>query len=532
MNDKILIFEDTKGTGKADKMTVFADHLNCPTGFEFYNGGVLVAQAPDLIFLKDTKGDRQGRPARAACCTASTRPTRTTPSNSFALDPGGALYFQEGTFHHTQVETPYGPPQRCVNAGVFRYEPRTQKFDVYVSYGFANPHGHVWDRWGQDFVYDGTGANPYHGALFSGPSRLSRTSTRHPPQVYQQRTRPCPGVEILSSRHFPEENQGNLLVGNVIGFQGILQYKIEDKGASFAGTEVEPIISSSDPNFRPSDFKIGPDGAIWFIDWHNPIIGHLQHALRDPNRDRTHGRIYRVTYEGGELLKPVKIAGEPIDKLLDVLKEPEDRVRYRARIELGGRRRARSSPRCRSGSAGSTRTTRTTSTTCWKRCGCIQYHNVVDVDLLKRMLASPEFRARAAATRVLCYWRDRVPDALELLKKLAADPAPRVRLEAVRAASFFTEPEADRGGADLRRAPTDPVHRLRARRNHEGPRPACQEGHRRRQGRSSSPRTAGARYFLKNVSTDDLLKMKRDAGRLPGTAVPQGRPRRIPPAKR
>ena len=77
--------------------------------------------------------------------------------------------------------------------------------------------------------------------------------------------------------------------------------------------------------------KIGPDGAIYFLDWQNPIIGHMQHNLRDPSRDRTHGRIYRVTYEGRPLLKPAKIAGEPIDKLLDLLKEPEDRVRYRAR---------------------------------------------------------------------------------------------------------------------------------------------------------------------------------------------------------
>ena len=71
-----------------------------------------------------------------------------------------------------------------------------------------------------------------------------------------------------------------------------------------------------------------------------------------------------------------------------------------------------------------------------------QYHNVVNIDLLKRMLKSPDFRARAAATRVLCYWRDRVPGALDLLKTMAADSYPRVRLEAVRAASFFTEPEA------------------------------------------------------------------------------------------
>ena len=73
-----------------------------------------------------------------------------------------------------------------------------------------------------------------------------------------------------------------------------------------------------------------------------------------------------------------------------------------------------------------------------------QYHNVVDEELLKRMLGSPDFHARAAATRVLCYWRDRVPDALELLRKLAADPAPRVRLEAVRAASFFRFPRRSR----------------------------------------------------------------------------------------
>src|SRR5947199_3653259 len=71
-----------------------------------------------------------------------------------------------------------------------------------------------------------------------------------------------------------------------------------------------------------------------------------------------------------------------------------------------------------------------------------QAHNVVDEALLRRMLASPDFHARAAATRVLCYWRDRVPDALDLLRRQAADAQPLVRLEAVRAASFFKEPEA------------------------------------------------------------------------------------------
>src|SRR5205807_3424280 len=126
-------------------------------------------------------------------------------------------------------------------------------------------------------------------------------------------------------------------VANVIGFQGILQYKVAAKGASLAATEVEPLLSSTDPNFRPSDLKVGPDGAVWFIDWHNPIIGHMQHNLRDPSRDRTHGRIYRITYEGRPLLEPARIAGEPIEKLLDLLKEPENRTRYRAKAELSAR---------------------------------------------------------------------------------------------------------------------------------------------------------------------------------------------------
>ena len=155
---------------------------------------------------------------------------------------------------HTQVETPYAPTLRNVDAGVYRYEPRTQKFEAYVTYPFANPHGHAWDHWGQDFVYDGTGANPYHGALFSGHLDYP-VKHAHPPQVYQQRTRPCPGVEILSSRHFPDSMQGDLLVANVIGFQGILRYHLSDDGASFHGTEMAPVMSSTDLELPPFGYE-------------------------------------------------------------------------------------------------------------------------------------------------------------------------------------------------------------------------------------------------------------------------------------
>jgi glucose/arabinose dehydrogenase/lysophospholipase L1-like esterase len=440
MDDKLLVLEDTDGDGKADKCRVFADHLHCPTGFEFYNGGVLVAQAPDLIFLKDSRGT--GRPdiierVLNGIGSADTHHT----ANSFVLDPGGALYFQEGVFHTTQVETPYGPPARNANAGVYRYEPKTHKFEVYVSYDFANPHGHVFDRWGEDFVMDGTGAEPYVGVCFSGRTYFPQRHKRAP-KLYEQRTRPCPGMDFLSSRQFPDDMQGNLLVANVIGFLGILQYQIVDKDSGFVGKEVTPFVQSDDPNFRPVDIKVGPDGAVYFLEWQNPIIGHLQHHLRDPSRDHIHGRIYRVTCPERPLLRPATIAGESIPKLLELLRQPEDRVRYRARIELSGRDSKEVIAAVDDWKARLDSKDPDYEHHLMEALWVHQFHNSVDETLLKRMLRSPDFHARAAATRVLCYWRDRVQDPLALLKVQANDDHPRVRLEAVRACSFFATPRA------------------------------------------------------------------------------------------
>ncbi|HUE69460.1 MAG TPA: HEAT repeat domain-containing protein, partial [Pirellulaceae bacterium] len=274
----------------------------------------------------------------------------------------------------------------------------------------------------------------------------------------------------------------------------------------FEGTEVEPILSSSDPNFRPTDIEIGADGAIYFGDWQNPIIGHMQHNLRDPSRDRTHGRVYRVTYEGRPLSHSPKIAGEPIEKLLDLLKEPEDRVRYRTRIELTGRDSQQVIAAVKKWAAALDKNEPEYEHHMLEALWVHQSHNVVNVELLERMLASPDFRARAAATRVLCYWRDRVPQALELLKKLAADEHPRVRLEAMRAASFFTEPEAVEVPLISAEHPSDEYitftrdETMRALEPHW--KKALAEGK-----KIAFSSDAGARFFLKNVKTDELLKM-------------------------
>ena len=298
---------------------------------------------------------------------------------------------------------------RQADGGVYRFEPRTWKFETYIPFNFPNPHGHVFDHWGRDIVFDATGGQPYYGPSFSTKKYYPAMETKQAPKPGDVRTRPVGGAEILSSRHFPETMQGNLIVLNTIGFRGLLNYKLSEDGAGLKITEVDPILQSADENFRPVDAEVGPDGALYFVDWHNPIIGHMQHNLRDTSRDQLHGRVYRVTASGRPLLKPAPIAGAPIPQLLDAA-EGAGEPRPLPREDRAERARHQGSAGGAAGVDGSARSRRTRGyehhmmEALWVH----QWHNRVNEKLLARMLRSSDPWARAAATRVLCYWRDRV----------------------------------------------------------------------------------------------------------------------------
>jgi azurin/glucose/arabinose dehydrogenase len=429
--DKLLVF-DIGPDGKATKCTTFMDQLNCPTGFQFLKDGVVVMESPDLWWVRDTDGDGKGdwkeRVLNGLDAADSHHET-----NSMAVEPGGAIYLSDGVFHRTQVETAWGPV-RNQNGALYRWEPRTGKFERYIAYGFANPHGKVFDYWGNDIITDATGNANYFAPAFSGHTDGSHSALK---QFWQRPSRPCPGTHILSSRAWPEEFRDNFLNTNVISIQGIFRAKITEDGSGLKGETLEHLVTSDDPNFRPSGVSVAPDGSLYFMDWNKPLIGHLQHHLRDPNREMEHGRIYRLTFEGMPLLNPAKIDGEPIEKLLDLLKEPENNVRERAKVELSKHDTAKVMAAVDRWVAGLDKNDAAFEHHVLEALWVKQYHNVVDEALLKRVLASPDYRARAQGVRVVCYQRDRVQEPLALLKVAAGDKHPRVRLEAVRAASFF-----------------------------------------------------------------------------------------------
>ncbi len=506
VGDAILIFEDTDGDGRADKCKHFIDDLNCPTGFTFFKDGVLLMQAPDLWFVRDTDGDDKADTKERVLMGIDSADSHHT-TNAMVLDPGGATYLSDGVFHRTQVETRAGVV-RSNDGCIFRYEPLTGKFEQYVSYGFANPHGRVFDRWGNDIITDATGNENFFGPAFSGylpyPQKHSGM-----PQFWARPNRPCPGTGMVSSRHFPDDWQGNFLNCNVIGFQGIWRVKVTEDGSGLKGeTREEDLVKSDDPNFRPSAVSCAPDGSIYFLDWSKQLIGHLQHHIRDPNRDKQHGRVYRITYEGRPLLTPPKLHGESVEGLLALLKSPEDDVRTRAKVELGKHDAKEVIAAVNKWAASLDKKDPSYEHHMSEVLWVHQWHNIVDVSLLNERLQSPDHHSRAAATRVLCYWRDRVPNTLDLLRKMAADQHPRVRLESVRAASFFTVPEAAEVPIIAAEFPGDVYLDYIQKETMRALQPYVDQANSKGQ-KVAFTTDAGARYFLRSMSTDDLLKEKR-----------------------
>jgi lysophospholipase L1-like esterase len=440
-DDKVLILDDKNGDGKADTSTVFADKLHVPTGLELGDGGLYLAQMPNLMFLKDTDGDDRADTRDLIMHGFDTADSHHA-LHMFTWGPGGDLHWQEGIFHYSQVETPYGP-RRLNESGIFRWEPKTLRFDIFVSYGFANPWGHYVDRWGQNFVADASPGYNYYGTAFSGqvdyPAKHGTMK-----QIFEKQWRPTCGCELVSSRQFPDDTQGDYLLNNDIGFQGILRYSIKEEGSGFVGTPREPLLSSSDPSFRPVALQFGADGALYVLDWYNPLIGHMQHSLRDPNRDHSHGRVWRITYEGRPLVGKARIADATVPELLDLLKSYEDRTRYRVRRELRERPSNEVLLALDSWVDGLSKSDpeywHNRLEALWLRQSLDALHPA----WLAELLSCPEPKARAAAVRVLCGWRDRVPGVLDMLQKAVSDEHPRVRLEAVRALSFFDGTDAEK----------------------------------------------------------------------------------------
>lgn len=439
-NDKLIILEDTDGDQKADKQTIFVDGLHVPAGFEFAPEGVYVSQGTNLKLYSDTDGDDKADKVEIIYSGFDDHDTHHVIS-AFCADPSGAIYMGEGVFLHTNVETPYGTV-RATNGGFMRFAPQRRHLERVAQLPIPNPWGIAFDQWGENFFASTSSPDVFWMAPgtiksiygLSTPINNSIIEENH-------RVRPTSGLEFIHSRHFPDNVQGNLMINNTIGFLGTKVHKMIDDESGYVSKWNLDLVKSSDPNFRPVDMEFAPDGSLYLADWHNILIGHMQHNARDPLRDHVHGRIYRITYPSKPLVPIIKIDGASISSLLNALKEPEYRTRYRARREL-----REHNPKevlealdywLQKLNPLEEDYERFKLEALWVSWGL----NSIHVPLLKDLLKAKDFKVRAAAVKVLRYTGHQVKDQVELLQIAAKDPSPRVRVEAFTSATWLPETE-------------------------------------------------------------------------------------------
>lgn len=453
-NDKIIILEDTDGDHKADKQIVFADHLHIPIGFELAPEGVYLSAGTNFILLKDTNGDDKADSREILLSGFDDHDTHHN-SHAYTVDPSGAIYSGEGVFLHTNIETSYGTV-RATNGGFYRYSPQLRKLERTAQLSIPNPWGIAFDEWGQPFFAETSGPDVRWMLPGTVLPRYGEATHKSFQLVQKEHlVRPTSGLEFVYSRHFPEDMQGDFLINNTIGFLGTKDHTLTDDGTGYKSRWGRDLVVSDDRNFRPVDLEFAPDGSLYVIDWHNILIGHMQHNARDPLRDHSHGRVYRITYPSRPLVVPAKVAGAGIKELLDNLKLPEYRTRYRTRRELRGKDANQVLAELTKWTAGldknDPRYEHHLLEGLWVSWGL----NKVDQKLLRQLLKAKDYHVRAAAVEVVRYTGHQVADQAGLLMQAVRDENSRVRLMAIVAASWLTKEKGLPILAEAKKMPLD-----------------------------------------------------------------------------
>lgn len=358
--DRLKIVEDTDGDGKADKLTVFVDKLSIPTSFVFANGGVIVVHSGRTEFFKDTDGDDKADESKVLFEGWGTRDTHAAESNlRYGFDN-----WIWGTVGYSGFEGTVGGKELRFGQGIFRFKPDGSELEFIRS---SNNN-----TWGlgltEDNIIIGSTANGNASMYMPIPNRYYEavngwSAARLESIATSQRIFPITdkvrqvdwhdqytagsGSAIYTARSFPRKfwNSAQFVAeptGHLLGL-----FFLERQGADFVAQNARNLLASDDEWTSPIYAEVGPDGALWVVDWYNYIIQHNPtpngfdngkgNAYETPLRDKTHGRIYRVAYTRGEPSDvPVLNASKP-STLIAALKNDNMLWRTHAQAMLVGR---------------------------------------------------------------------------------------------------------------------------------------------------------------------------------------------------
>ena len=333
-SDYILLCEDTNNDGKADKFTRWADGLSIPTGMVFANGGLIVSQAPDMVFLKDTNGDDVADEKRVLFTGFGTGDTHAGPSNlHYGFD--NWIYACIG---YSGFKGKVGSDSLTFAQAFFRFKPDGSKME-HLTTTSNNTWGFDINEEGDIF---GSTANNSHGWYMPIPHRniwqapfslngSKNTDTHKDMRTITPKVRQvdvfggftaASGHNFYSARAFPKAYWNKIAFVTEPTGHVVHQNNMVRKGTDYTDKEGFNLLAGADEWVSPVFAQVGPDGAVWVADWYSFIIQHNPvpkgfsngegNAYETDLRDYTHGRIYRVGYNAAPAYQPIKLSKDDV----------------------------------------------------------------------------------------------------------------------------------------------------------------------------------------------------------------------------
>lgn len=301
-------------TGRARRVTTFADGLNIPIGIlplprapGAKGDSVIAYSIPAIWRLTDTDGDGRADQREKLYDGFSFRDTHGM-SSSYWLWFDGWVYGTHGFSNKSEIRSVTTGQTVTVESGnTYRFRPDGSRFE-YVTHGQTNPFGLAFDARGDIYTADSHSKPVYllvPGGYYEGISK-EHDGLGFAPTITtdDHGSSAIAGIAHYSATQFPAEYRDNLFNGNPVT-RRINRDRLEWRGSTPAAARQPDFLTSDDPAFRPVQVKLGPDGALWVADFYNPIIGHYEVPLTHPARDHGHGRIWRIVWRGLDGTAPV-----------------------------------------------------------------------------------------------------------------------------------------------------------------------------------------------------------------------------------
>lgn len=324
--DRILIFEDTDGDGTLDSRKIFAEGLNLVSGIEVGMGGVWLGAAPYLLFIPaDFENDKPTGPPVKLLDGWGTDDTHEV-LNNLRWGPDGWLYGTHGVFTHSNVGKPGTPDSERtkINAGVWRYHPTRHEFEVFAE-GSSNPWGIDFNSKGHPFITVCVIPHMYH--VIQGARYQRQAGNHFNPYTYNDIKTIADHVHWIGDRGphagnfrsasaggghahagamiylggdtWPEKYRDNIFMNNINGARLNID-QLDRKGSGYEATHQNDFMAMNDSWSQWLNFKYGPDGSVFAIDWYDK---NQCHSPNPDVHDKSLGRIFKITHEDDQWIK-------------------------------------------------------------------------------------------------------------------------------------------------------------------------------------------------------------------------------------